>query len=317
MKKPFISYFYGVHPSKCFGYVVNIDPVLPPRKCPLNCFHCVLPGGEVVPRDYSVKIDLVHFHTVLEENRDVLLGIPRVRLWGFGDPLLVENIYDVARYIRTYIENHGGSSKVLLHSSGVTLGRALKTGIVNAVDELSVSFPWCSGDPEHMGLPSHITLGGLIDSLKLFPSKDKLVLELLVVKLRNHVYPDPLSLEELASCLSRTGAWRIRVRTLHRPPANEELKPVSSSILKTIGDRLIREGFEVLTCNMELTRLSGVEFTNLQKVVYNHLLRQPLSTNEILMTYGEDGLIVVDNMVSKQWVARRVWENKVFYRATY
>ncbi|ADV65268.1 radical SAM protein [Desulfurococcus mucosus] len=307
--RPFISFFYGVHPSRCHGPVVNIDVLLPPRKCPLNCFHCPLPGDGNVPRTYVTKIDVNHLKAALEEYSEVFERIKKVRLWGFGDPLLIENLPDVAKVIKGFMTD----GALIVHSSGVTLSRAMKTHLVEMVDEISVPFPWCSGG-KALEASSTFSLNGLINLLRLFPERDKLILEIVAARRGSIVYPDPMLLHELSSCLSKTGVERIRVKTLTRPPFNEEYKPVPSSILNTITRHLIEEGFQVVTCTQQPQPVKGIRLRGLQGVIYNHVLREPLSTSEVLTAYGDNGLIAVDNIVEKQWAVKVVWENTVYYR---
>ncbi|MEM1617044.1 MAG: radical SAM protein [Desulfurococcus sp.] len=304
----FTSFFYGIHPSKCYGYIVNIDPLLPPGKCALNCPYCPLPIREVVGKGYSVRVNIEHFKSILEKHGDVLAEVKRVRIWGFGDPFLVENLGELLMVLREYMRSRGVDGSLILHSSGLTLHRTVKMNTAELIDEVGVAFPWCIGERPLHGF------GGLINVLQSFPEKDRLVIEVLAYRRNSEIYPDPLLLQELSSCIKKTGVNRIRVKTLSRPSFNEELKPVSRRVLNDIVRHLEEDGFDVSTCNMNLPPLGSIKISGLLEVIYNHILRLPLSTRDILQVYGENGLIAVKNIVDEQKAVTRVWENTLFYR---
>lgn len=307
--RPFISFFYGVHPDKCHGYLAAIDLLLPPRKCPFNCPYCPLPASPPVKKSLEVKVDLNHFESAIEKHADVLASIRNVILWGYGDPLLVANLPEVIKVIRRF----SGDGILIVHSSGAVIPKAVKTGVLNYIDELRVQLPW-PGVEDFMGY-AYTHLDGFANMLHVVSGMRNIVAELVVARKGSEVYPDPLLLSRLSSMLSKNSISRIQVETLTRPPLDERYKPVSKRVLSDIAEYFSSNGFHVEVCDRQLQPLEGVRVHGLLNVIYNHVLRHPLSTGEVRAIYGDNGLIALDNLIARGLVEKKAWEGMVFYRA--
>jgi len=116
-----LSYFYGVYPGRALGNLILLDPLLPPRKCPLNCIVCPLPKPKTSMYQSGIEIP------VNDVYEDLLSSIPEstyidgVLIWGYGEPLLTRNLDELLLHVKILLRKQGFQSKTYIHSSLIPL----------------------------------------------------------------------------------------------------------------------------------------------------------------------------------------------------
>lgn len=314
--REYLSHFYGIIVDRFSGVLSLIDPLLPPKRCTLDCEICPLGRGEVVERGSAYEVDIINFKGALASRLSTLLESDGALIWGMGDPLLINNIGEVVREMRRLFEERGSDKKLIIHTSGPTLSRAIKGDWVDKLDEIRVPFLWYD-DIFLAGWNEGIEISGYYELLRLFNRQypGKIVIELYAYRAGHRIAPLLEELDSLAGRLRAAGVERVRVTTVERPSSNEKARPAPPGYLNMIAERLGEEGLLV-----EPHRAMGARMPEVReklKVLYNQLLRIPLSTSEVLELYGNDGMIALNNLIERGKASKIPWEGRIFYRAIY
>lgn len=331
----YVDHFYGVYPSRIYGNLLLLDPILPPIKCPLRCIVCPLQGEAENRGRYQNRIS-VHIERVLSSLRKYVESpidqFDGLLIWGYGDPLHIVNLFEFLVSTRIIIKELGIKGKIYLHTSAIPLikyharaelgserlfDREYLKSIIESIDALLVPFIWHIFDLESdlakswtrdVGLSEYLTS---IRELSRIMS-DKINLELYLFKLHESIYPDSRSLDEIIALLKYARINKIILKSIDRPVLNQAVKPVSASYLEKTREKLENEGFNVLV-DQFIRPTSSFKFKSLYNVIYNHVLRTPLSYAEIRSLYGNSGVIAANNLIEKKWIRRIHWAGEIFY----
>lgn len=314
--REYISHFYGVLVDGFSGVTSLWDPLLPPKRCPLNCEICPLGRGAVVERSSAYEADVTTFKGAISSRASVLVGSDSALVWGMGDPLLISNIGDIIGEVRRFLEERGVPKRLIIHTSGPTLSRALRGDWADKVDEIRVPFLWYS-DALLAGWNEEIDIAGYYEVLKLFNKRypGRLVIELYAYRVGHRASPSPEELGPVAGRLRAAGVEKVRVLTIERPSANERARPLPPAYLNVIVEKLENEGLRVEPRKAFSSK--ALEIAEKLRALYNQLLRIPLSTNEVLELYGDEGLIALNNLIERGKAVKIPWEGRIFYRAVY
>lgn len=310
-----ITYTYGVYVSNLYGETLLLDPLLPPKKCPLDCVICPLGktrhvlGSQVIrsPRAERVYKDV-------EENKPIGLEPNSILIWGSGDPLVLEDTGDLLEKFRSMLQEHGVKSKLIVHSS---LVRALPLEkILAAVDVLVVPYLWYGDDKHVLGWPIDLSFSTYMDILKhaARQQRGKVVLELYVFKLGTQLFPSLEHLDEAMVNIDRLGFESVIVKPVDRPSMDHLVKPTPESHVKLLLDKLAEKGFEVAIEKPQQPN-SPLNWNRVIDRLYNHLLRLPLSYDEVRSIYGDLGITALSNLVERKKVVRVHWGGKIYYKA--
>jgi len=309
---------YGPHPTPCYGNAVVVDSLLPPKKCPYNCVFC--PLGETViktnkPGVYaSVERVAGDFEEFLKDNGVVF---EKVLVWGFGDPLLNYQLPAILNSIKSILVEKNINAQLVVKTTGLNMGENWVFPLYEIADEIVVPL---STPPSLWKVYSKpvekYAFEKLIEKLASIDKRyrAKMSAELVVFKINSSGNFEEEVLHELVSVYSRIGFSKVYVTTLDRP-AHHGVKPVNQKVLEKIASKLIDEGLKAHVCSKKLVS-SQVKITTL-KWLFNHVLRMPLSTMEVLGIYGEWGLAVLNQMVKNNLVSKISWEGQVFFKARY
>lgn len=307
-----IKTVYGPHFSKCFDLSIGIDPLLPPKKCPLNCIYCSI--GETMVKTIKPKIlvdparvvrDLEYF---VDKNGVVFKNI---FTWGFGDPLLNYQLPVITENIRNYLNNIEFKGKFIVKTSGVLLNSSWVKPFFKYIDEVVVPFSLPHSFWNMFVEPvGEYRFSSIINSLKntIREYGDKLSIELTIFRYRDFTNAEESVLSETLSTLHNLKPGRIYVRTINRPSRVVDAKPVRGDLFRKVVDKLIEEGFETILCKSVFqNKISIVDNTN---CLFNHILRKPISTDEVMQIYGSNVLKILD----KSFVSKINWDNKIYFR---
>ena len=306
---------YGPHPSKCYGSILYIDSLLPPKKCPYDCVFCTLGKTAVKttkPLLY-VSVDRItrDLEEYLSENNKVF---DNIMIWGSGDPLLNYQLPVIVSNVRNSLEEKSVKAKILVKTTGLNLVMEWVFPLYEIIDEviIQLSLPgslWRT----YMKPPSDLVFRKLLENLSLLDKryKGKISVELILFKIDSINNFEEDVLIELISAYKKIGVRKIYVSTIDRP-TTMNVKPVSDKILHRVSDKLVDEGFKVDICTRS-PMIRGVK-GDVVKWMYNHILRIPLSTDEITMIYGDRGLSVLDQLVKNELVEKISWGKQIFFK---
>jgi len=319
-----VDFFYGIYPSSVHGNLFLIDPLLPPKKCPLHCATCPLITN-LEPRE-TKKVDLdapiMNIMNSIKKHLPFETKINGFLLWGYGDPLLLGNIYELLIALRALLIEHGLQVKIYVHSSLIPLVEScsqenskctIMKSVVEQVDGFITPFLWYSVDKYMLGWPQETSLTHYAGAIRrVFENNyGKLNIELHAFKLHEHLYPELHDLEEVVIVLKHMRSKSIVVKPIDRPTVNQYLKPTPESHVARIVDYLENEGFK--TRVEKFNPPQNIPWKEPSNILYNYTLRIPLKYSEIRSLFSEIGLIALDNLVTKKYITKTTWAGEVFF----
>lgn len=307
----FIDYFYGYTTDPCDNRVYAlVDPILPPKKCLLNCTYCPVGCGIPVSRDYSLTANLELFRQHLGQKTELIRGGEALFIWGMGDPLLISNINSIVGTVRELI----GEREIVVYSSGFSLSRLLGQKALNDVKEVRAPLTLLFDETNH-----GISPRGYVELLKLFSREhgDKIVVEVVAFKIGYRYVPQIDALRTTLSKINVGALFKVRIKTLERPGCVLDAKPVPERYLEQLKEAIEELGGKVVTCRQVRQKRPQVPVKPLINTLYNQLIRIPLSTDEIISIYGETGIIAATNLLENKYAEQVPWEGKIFYRGHY
>lgn len=322
-----LSYFYGVYPGRALGNLILLDPLLPPRKCPLNCIVCPLPKPKTSMYQSGIEIP------VNDVYEDLLSSIPEstyidgVLIWGYGEPLLTRNLDELLLHVKILLRKQGFQSKTYIHSSLIPLVKTCSKQenteqtskcveyslLINQVEGFLVPFIWYESEKYLFGWPRETGFSNYINTLReLFHDKtNKLLIELYLFRLNNEQYPSPSHLDEVVIYLKKLGVKHVILKPVDRPVNHSDIKPPPLKLVEKSSEYLTREGFKTIIDGF--SKPSLYKWKNTARTLYNQILRIPLKYSEIRELYSELGVIALDNLLSKGLAKRTTWSGEVYY----
>lgn len=311
-----ITYTYGVYMSSLYGKTLLLDPLLPPKKCPLDCVTCPLGKTKRAKTDQVVRgPSPERLYRDVEENKPANLVPDTILIWGSGDPLLLAELGDLLEKLNVMIRERWIRARLVVHTS---LTRSLPLDkLLEVVDSFVVPYLWYGDDKHILGWPIEMSFAAYTDVVKYIARlyKEKLMLELHVFKLGSQLLPTAEHLDETLVNISRIGIENIIVKPLDRPSAGHLVKPPPESRVKLLLDKLVEKGIDAkLETALPFNAL--LEWNRVIDRLYNQLLRLPLSYDEVRSIYGDIGVTALNNLVERKKVVRFHWGGKIYYRAT-
>ncbi|WP_148676708.1 radical SAM protein [Staphylothermus marinus] len=308
---------YGPHPSRCFDWSLGVDVLLPPKRCPHNCIYCPLGRTSIKTMKPTMLIDPETVKKEIEEFIQVNGCIFRnILLWGYGDPLLNYHTPLVAKTIRDIINQYGCKSSIRIRTTGYTLGEKWASPILDIVDEVIIPFDAAEDTRQVINDPmNNAKTSLLIKILKSIPKtyRRKIAFEINLLKINGIKNSDPPTLDELTSHIGSTGIVKIYLKTINRPSWKQMIKPVRGKLFARVKDYLVDKGYIVKECISEKHN-TIVLSSDLEEALINHLLRKPLSTDEIRATYGDKGVVLAEKMVLENLLDKILWGQKLFFK---
>lgn len=308
-----IDKIYGVHYSRCHGLTIGLDILLPPKKCPLDCKWCPI-GKTVVKTRNLVEIDM-RVIDELESIKELLnkqgLQLKNLYIWGFGDPLLNNRIISIIKDLKEekMIEN------IIVHTSGLLFPKYYTTRLFDFVDEFVIPFAWTSEGEIEIEWKNSISLSTFLDIISDLSKKypERVSLEITVFKLAGMTNPSIYEMNEIGSYMLKARPSRIYLKTVNRP-VGERTRSVTLKVLEEYASLLENLGLKTVICEDKLDTALNIQIPNLIRLLYNHILRKPLSHEEVKSIYGEKGVISAENLVAMGRAIKQTWEKKVYYR---
>lgn len=311
-----LSHTYGVYRSSLYGRVLLVDPLMPPRKCPLDCVVCPLGRPQRLTGESRLQgPPAAKIFKDLEENMPKGLDPDSLMIWGFGDPLLLNNIVETLKELTHLMREIGLDARILIHTS--LLQGGLLEGVSSVVDSLLIPYLWYGDDKQVLGWPPSKQFSAYIELLKHYNKLHEglVKVELYVFRLGSTHYPSADQLDEALLYITRAGIENIVVKPLDRPPSSYTAKPPIQSYVDMVVEKLTESGIKSAV-ESSLQFDEPLEWNKVAARLFNQLLRMPLTYDEIRSIYGELGVLALSNMVSRGKVTLIHWGGKLFYRAT-
>ncbi|MEM4451992.1 MAG: hypothetical protein QW182_02155 [Thermosphaera sp.] len=308
-----VDKIYGVHYSRCHGLTAGLDLLFPPKKCPLDCTWCPM-GKTVVKTRNLVEVDIKGLDEIDAFKK--LLGrqgleLKTLYIWGSGDSLLNNKIVSVLKVMKE--ENM--MNKIIVHTSGLLFPKYYTSGLFELVDEFIIPFEWTRGGMMELGWENSVSISTFSSILSEVSKKypEKVSLEITIFKLAGGTYPSIHDMHEIANYMTKIRPERIYLKTVNRP-VSERIHSVASRLLEEYASLLEKFNLNPTICENKVDVDLNLQIPNLIRLLYNHILRKPLSYEEIKKIYGDKGVISAENLVTMGKAFKLAWEKKVFYR---
>jgi len=308
---------YGPHPSMCFGLSLGIDPILPPKRCIYNCIYC--PMGRTISQVSTPSI-IVTPERVKEDLEEFIATngciFENIMIWGMGDPLLNYHTPLIAKTVRETVQEHGCSAKIVVRTTGFHLGEEWVRPLYDFVDEIII--PVDSAGDERKIINDPIQGYGiyrLANIIKRIPRfyKKKVAVEINLLRHNGDGNCSPSLIHEIISILNMMNTKKVYLKTVSRPGSSDSIKPVRGRTFTKIMELLVNNGYNVVTCT-NIKRINVFYAGDTREALLNHLLRKPLSSEEIMLIYGNEGLVEAERMVEAGYLVKKPWGEKVFFR---
>lgn len=314
-----IKCIYGPHPSRCWGYSLGIDPLMPPRKCPYNCIYCpIMPwfykktlqpqlyvspdriAGEI---EEFIKLNGCVFNTIM--------------IWGMGDPLLNFHTPLIIEKIREISSDYGCSNQIILRTTGYLLSEKWAQPIFSKVDYVLIPLDVVG---EHRGTLvepiERATTNFLKTVIRSLPryARRKILAEINLFRNEWFNPSETQYLLELAATLKNIGIAKVLIKSIDRPGRTTGIKPLRGKQIDKTRKILEEEGLEAKICSSKPEQnivLAG----DVEEQIYNHILRKPLSVKEIIMVYGNEGIVSAERLVEQGRLEKINWFSEIYFIA--
>jgi wyosine [tRNA(Phe)-imidazoG37] synthetase (radical SAM superfamily) len=312
-----IKTIYGIHPSRCFGLSLGIDPLLPPKKCPYNCIYC--PIGYTVNKTMDPKIYVLVERVSRELSEFINANgcvFENVMIWGSGDPLLNYQTPLITGRVRDILREYKCASTISIRTTGYLLGMEWVIPLYSLIDYIVIPLDAVGDARKFINEPlDKAKLSILVNTIKEIPReyRKKVFFEINLLRIDTFRNTDPSLLDELIAYIERTRVNRILLKTVNRPSWRRGIKPVRGKLFERVRKYLEDKGFIVKTCTSKEHKhivLSG----NVEELLFNHLLRKPLSTEEVRNIYGTIGVLFVEKLVREDVAEKIPWGTELFFR---
>jgi len=315
-----LLHVYGFYSSNISGSVVLVDPLLPPKKCPLDCISCPLGVTKRFEREVEQRVNvdslISELQEVIEAFKRASLNVNTVYIWGFGDPLVLNNVESTLKAVEHFISNYGLKTKIHLHASSVNIDKLAKyKKILEYVDMVIVPYMWYGEDKVSLGWNIEHSFNLVLEKMKHISvlNRDKIAIELHIFRIADLTYPDQSHLAETITHLRNTRIENVVVKRVDRPSEGHVLKPASESYIIKVEEELINAGFKV---NVDV-------FTPIKRRIawkstiiglYNYIARIPLKYSEIRDMYGDLGVEALHNLIGKKLAVRISWGGSIYFK---
>ncbi|MEZ0393832.1 MAG: hypothetical protein ABWK00_02120 [Desulfurococcaceae archaeon] len=303
-----LTCIYGPHQSSCHGLSLGLDPLLPPKRCPLDCALCPLS----TPPKFARPLAACRLEDELSENSQALEAVQALYVWGSGDPLSSPALEEALAKAREALEGLARRPRLVLRTPMLLAGR-LSGQLAGELDEVVVPLfggvlEWSSMHRPPRGFDQALYRAAL---KKWNSEHGKLKFKVVLARTTGGGNYDDESLRDLVAFV-RGIAEEIYLDTINRPVADRGARPVSQGVLKRAAELFESEGIRARICQPQRAPVR-LRLTRLEERLWNHALRKPISTEEVMEIYGDMGPLALNNLRERGLVEQRPWEGKLFF----
>jgi len=287
--KEVTGYLYGPVPSWRLGRSLGVD-IIPFKTCSFNCIYCEL--GRTTDLTVDRK-EYVSAATIIEELKSFLAKrnkiIDYITLSGSGEPTLNSMIGEMVKEIKklTDIPVAILTNSFLLNREEVRRELRKADVVLPSLDVVSQSMFECLNRP-HPSLKIKEIIEGLKEFRKEF--RNKIWLEVLLVR---GINDGGEVIQKLAQVIEKIGPDKVQLNTVVRPPAEEEVFPLSQKELCSIEKELPGK-VEVVRKFRKVAE--GEHVGKLETNIKNLLNRRPCTLSDISYALKVDRQKVMENL---------------------
>ncbi|RLG82485.1 MAG: hypothetical protein DRO40_07615 [Thermoprotei archaeon] len=312
----------GPYPSRRINdYILIVDVVGPPKKCPYNCIYC--PMGDTRIKTSKIQ-SLIPPKKIIEDYRYIIgkIGqeIRAILFNGLGDPCLNYFLKNIVEDLVKINKELGIDLEYWIKTTLVPLTYHNGAELLKYFDKIYVVFDAGSRE-DYTIINDPVEYGRLNDIIRCLSKLDVVVIsETTLVNMDSEGNWKKDSLELIASWLRKARVRKVLLKTLSRPPRSRDAKPVSKKILNNAKNYLDSLGFQVnvLWSDVRINYRKIVLFD--ESDLYNLLLRRPLDLLELHRALGlpiRDIAYLLSKLESDGLIERIPWKTRVFYRGIY
>lgn len=312
----------GPYPSRRINdYILIVDVVGPPKKCPYNCIYC--PLGDTRVKTSKVQ-SLIPPKKIIEDYRYIIekigLEIKAILFNGLGDPFLNYFLKNIVEDLRKINKEFGIDLEYWIKTTLAPLTYHGGSGLLKLFNKIYVIFDAGSRE-DYTFINDPLDYVRLNDIIRYLSRIDaEVISETTLVNIDGEGNWKRDSLELIASWLIKAGVKKVVLKTLSRPPRSKDAKPVSKKILYNAKDYLDNLGFQVniLWSDVRTSYRKVVLFN--ESDLYSLLLRRPLDLLELRRALGlpiRDIACLLSRLESNGLIERIPWKTRIFYRSIY
>lgn len=305
-----ISPVYGPHPSRCLGISLGVDPVNFTRRCYMACALCHSRYWPLVSPHYNSGeiLNAVKERAVSLKPSSILVG-------GSSDPILYDESVELVKGLRESVEEAGLGAKIAFRTLGYfhrALGEILRSVDLVLIPVFVADSDWLSlYNPAIQVNKSdyYERVKKLVEDYK--EHKNKIVFEVVLAK-RTSEQEVAERAEEALVFLEKIRAHSVFIKTLDRPPRDERYRPVTAKFIERLVEHFVERGLSASACPAR-PPVAVKGLGRAQEEVFNHVLRKPLSTQEIAKLYGDLGVTAAEALVRRGVLTKVLWERTLFF----
>lgn len=284
-----MKYIYGPIPSRRLGLSLGISPI-PKKYCNYSCIYCQLgrTNHMVNKREMFYKVDDIIEELKIVLNNNIKFDV--VSIVGSGEPTLYKGLGELITKIKLIC-----NKPVVVITNGALLDdKKLQEELLNcdiilptidAYDEESFKLI----NRPHKKIVFENIIKGIIEFSKIF--KGEIWLEIMFME---NINDDEKSLIEYKSLLNKIRYDKLYLNTPIRPPAEQEINPVSRSKMQEIASFL--KGIPI-----DIPHSIGFhsEIKDDYLAILNIIQRHPMNQYEITTFLNTRNGIAIDDIFEK------------------
>ncbi|OYT38373.1 MAG: hypothetical protein B6U89_06055, partial [Desulfurococcales archaeon ex4484_58] len=143
--------------------------------------------------------------------------------------------------------------------------------------------------------------------------KSKIRLEINLFRTNEYTNASKEVLLELIGFIAKTRIKKVYLKTVNRPSYLPNIKPVKGKRYESVVRLFEDRGLSVKRC-VDQTNVPQIIVSDHEIRLLNHLIRKPLSTNELIKLYGSKSLSLIEDLVEKDYVEKVNWEGRIYFR---
>lgn len=305
-----IRHTFGPVPSRRLGISLGVD-IIPYKTCTLDCVYCEC--GKTTDSRIT-RSSFVDPELILSEIEEVVSGdqlIEYITFSGSGEPTL--NI-DIGRIIRGIKKMTDVPVAVLTNGTLFPM-KDVRDDLLEAdlvlpsLDAVSPSV-FSKINLPHGGLDIVSIIEGLVEFRKEYSGR--IWLEVFIAKGLNDGEEE---LEKIYAAIKRIRPDRVQLNSLDRPPAYENIEPVTMDVLEAILEKWKYLPVEIIKRIRKRDEIASFS-KNLESNILNTIKRRPLTIEDLEALTGKTRLELfkyIDVLEREKRVHTQVIDNKIFF----
>ena len=304
------KHLFGPVPSRRLGISLGVD-IIPFKTCTLNCIYCEC--GQTTQLSTERK-RYFKPKTLMKEVKEFLATsqhLDFITFSGSGEPTLNKELGKIIRQIKkeTSIPIAVLTNSTLLYHQQVRQDLLPVDLILPSLDAADQDTFQIINKP-HPQVSMEKIINGLLQFRRQF--KNQMWLEVFIVKgVNDHAQ----ALDNLHHIIGKIKPDRVQLNSLDRPPAFDNVSPVSLEELEEIKDAWQDLPVEIIKRIHKRKEIPSFN-NNLENSILNTIHRRPLTIEDLMVLTGKNRLELfkyLDVLEEEQKVLTKIIGSKIFY----